>query len=165
MTSAPMPSVDIPPDQPEQPDQLEVMSADECTTFLGLSSVGRIAFVIAGRPMVFPVNYRWLADAPGPWVLLRTHPGHSVDMAPAEVAFEIDGIDHEHEQGWSVLVRGTLRHLDADEVERYVGTRFDPKPWVHDSRTAWLAIEPLLTTGRRLHPADYGWVLPSEGYL
>ena len=143
---------------------LEELSADECRRLLELTSLGRIAFITHGRPMLFPVNYRLLTGESGLWILLRTRPGNAIDEAPAHVAFEIDGIDPNHLQGWSVLVRGVLRHLDHNEIElfRY---RFDPKPWPQQERTSWLAIKPEITTGRRLRVAEPEWELPSEGYL
>jgi nitroimidazol reductase NimA-like FMN-containing flavoprotein (pyridoxamine 5'-phosphate oxidase superfamily) len=144
--------------------QLSELTRDECRLLLGLTSVGRIAFVIDGMPVVIPVNYRLLNDETGLWVLLRTRPGNTIDEAPEVVGFEIDGIDHDRHQGWSVLVRGALCHLDHNDVE-LLSRRFDPKPWVSEDRTAWLAIKPRIITGRRLEAAEQEWAFPSEAYL
>ena len=108
--------------------QLEELPYDECRLLLSLAAVGRIAFVVDGLPIVFPVNYRLLSDEGGLWILLRARPGGTIDGAPEEVAFEIDGIDHDHHKGWSVLVRGLLHRLDHNEIELF-SKRFDPKPW------------------------------------
>jgi uncharacterized protein len=144
--------------------QLEELSDDECRLLLGLGAVGRIAYVVDGLPIVLPVNYRLLNDDSGLWVLLRTRPGNTIDRAPQQVAFEIDGIDHDHQQGWSVLVRGVLHHLDRNEVELF-NKRFDPKPWAQEDRTSWLAIKPRTVTGRKLQAADPEWAFPPEAYL
>ncbi len=144
--------------------QMEELSDDECRLLLSLSAVGRVAFIVDGLPVVRPVNYRFLSDDSGLWILLRTRPGHAIDRAPKEVAFEIDGIDHDHQKGWSVLVGGILHHLDHNEVE-LVRWRFDPKPWPKQGRTSWLAIKPRTITGRRLKAADPEWALPPEAYL
>ena len=143
---------------------LEELSDEECRLLLGLAAVGRIGFVVDGLPVVLPVNYRLLTDEVGVWIVVRTRPGNSIDTAPAQVAFEIDGIDHDHKKGWSVLVRGALHHMDHNEVELF-NTRFDPKPWPKDDRTAWLAIKPQSVTGRRLLAAESEWELSSDGYL
>lgn len=143
---------------------VEELSDDECRRLLVESVVGRIAFVVDGRAVVFPVNYRMLTGESGLWILLRTRPGHAIDRAPEHVAFEIDGIDHSRHQGWSVLVSGLLHRLDHNEIElfRY---RFDPKPWPTEQRTSWLAVKPETVTGRRLRAAQNDWALPPECYL
>ena len=143
---------------------LEELTEGECRRLLSGTAVGRIAFVVDGRAVLFPVNYRLLTGESGLWVLLRTRPGNPIDAAPDHVAFEIDGIDESHQEGWSVLIQGTLRHLDHNELELF-RHRFDPKPWATEERTSWLAIKPEAITGRRLHAAESEWALPSEGYL
>ena len=142
--------------------QLEELSQDDCRLLLSLAAVGRIAFVVDGLPVVLPVNYRLLSDEAGLWILLRTRPGGTIAGAPEDVAFEIDGIDHDHHKGWSVLVRGVLHRLDHNEIELF-RKRFDPKPWPTADRTAWLAIKPRAITGRRIEAC--AWELPSDAYL
>ena len=78
-------------------------------------------------------------------------------------AFEIDGIDPAHQQGWSVLVRGTLHHVDPDAAE--FRERFDPEPWLVEERDAWLVVDPFAITGRRLHPAEPEWAFHVRAYL
>ncbi|GAC1374530.1 MAG: hypothetical protein NVS3B21_35620 [Acidimicrobiales bacterium] len=141
--------------------QIDDLDSDECRQLLSLSAVGRIGFVSEGLPIVLPVNYRLLSDDLGLWIILRTRAGSSVDGAPEHVAFEID---YDRHQGWSVLVRGTLHHLDHNEVE-LLSQRFDPKPWPRQDKNSWLAIKPTVITGRRLGGADREWELSSEAYL
>ena len=50
---------------------LEVLDWDECLALLGRSSLGRIAVVMNGRPLIFPVNFALDGDA----IVLRTDPG------------------------------------------------------------------------------------------
>jgi nitroimidazol reductase NimA-like FMN-containing flavoprotein (pyridoxamine 5'-phosphate oxidase superfamily) len=144
--------------------QLEELPEAECRLLLNLGTVGRIAFMAEGLPVVLPVNYRTVSDEYGLRIILRTRPGRLIDRAPKEVAFEIDGVDHERQRGWSVLVRGALHHLDANDSEQ-LSDRFDPKPWPRQERTSWLAIRPQTMTGRRLQAAEHEWDLPSEAYL
>lgn len=96
---------------------LDELSPEDCRMQLGLGTVGRLALVIDDYPLVVPVNYRLLNDEAGTAILFRTGSGSSVDRAPEHVAFEIDGIDHYHRQGWSVMVRGDLHHLDEAEID------------------------------------------------
>jgi hypothetical protein len=71
------------------------------------------------------------------------------------VAFEIDGIEADHHQGWSVLVRGVLQHVDPEAAGFH--ERFNPAPWIEIDRDAWLVIEPFAITGRRLRPPEFEW--------
>jgi nitroimidazol reductase NimA-like FMN-containing flavoprotein (pyridoxamine 5'-phosphate oxidase superfamily) len=145
---------------------LEQLSEQECLEFLRSRSVGRIAFNVDGFPFVVPVNYR-LVEAqgatPGAWIALRTRPGNVIDQAADDVAFEIDNVDKAHQEGWSVLVRGTLHEIDPDAA----ATRdcFDPHPWIAAERDAWLIIEPFAVTGRRLHAPEREWAFHARAYL
>ena len=42
---------------------------------------------------------------------------------------------------------------------------FDSEPWLLADRDAWLIIEPLVVTGRRLHPATCEWAFHMRVYL
>jgi nitroimidazol reductase NimA-like FMN-containing flavoprotein (pyridoxamine 5'-phosphate oxidase superfamily) len=141
---------------------LEELPYDECLRLLRERTVGRIAVVVNDFPVVLPVNYR-LVETSGPtWVAIRTRPGNVIDQAPMNVAFEIDSIDVLHEEGWSVLVRGTLHHVDPDAAD--FRERFDPAPWVADERNAWLVIEPFFISGRRLQSRGPDWFVNLRGY-
>ena len=75
-----------------------------------------------------------------------------------------DGVDYDHNQGWSVVVRGVLHHLDHNEIE-LLAKRFDPRPWLEQDRTSWLAIKPQVITGRRLLATQPDWAFSPEAYL
>jgi nitroimidazol reductase NimA-like FMN-containing flavoprotein (pyridoxamine 5'-phosphate oxidase superfamily) len=142
---------------------LETLSYDDCLRILRDQSVGRLAVVIDEFPIVLPVNYKLVGIDARVWVAIRTRPGNVIERAPINVAFEIDGIDPAHQEGWSVLVRGTLHHVDPDAAD--FRRRFDPEPWMDAERDAWLAIEPFAITGRRLHAAEREWAYHPRGYL
>src|SRR5436309_660056 len=98
---------------------LETLSNEECLRLLRDNEIGRIAFLADARPAVLQVKYRLVERrgiTPGTWIALRARPGNVIDRASVVVAFEIDGIDASHRQGWSVLVRGELRHVDVDSA-------------------------------------------------
>jgi nitroimidazol reductase NimA-like FMN-containing flavoprotein (pyridoxamine 5'-phosphate oxidase superfamily) len=128
--------------------------------------LGRIGIVVDDAPIVLPINYRLVeatGTTPGAWIAIRTRPGNVVDRAGLMVALEIDGIDPIGKQGWSVLVRGTLHHVDADAAG--FRDRFDSAPWLRDQRDAWLIIDPYSVTGRRLHPRTPEWAYHDRAYL
>ena len=142
---------------------LETLSPDDCQSLLRENTVGRVAFVANDFPIVVPVNYRFVENRGRTWIAFRTRPGNVIDQAAMKVAFEIDGIDPANRQGWSVLVRGTLHHVDPDAAG--FRERFDPEPWILADRDAWLIIEPFAITGRRLHPATREWAFHMSAYL
>ncbi|MFO7589594.1 MAG: pyridoxamine 5'-phosphate oxidase family protein [Acidimicrobiia bacterium] len=139
------------------------LTLEECTDLLRGGTVGRIAVLSEGAPVVFPVNYRLVETSAPTWLAVRTREGNVIDRAPLPVAFEIDDLDDQHHGGWSILVRGTLHHVDPDAAD--FRTRFDPEPWVTDERDAWLVIAPFSITGRSIATADPVWVFDPRAYL
>ena len=144
--------------------ELEGLSEKECLDLLRETSVGRIAFVVDDFPVALPVNYRVLEQGERIYILLRTEPGNVIDEAPLRVAFQIDGVDYYRRGGWSVLVRGTMRHLDSGEIAA-VSAASDPDPWVTHARDSWLVVEPLSMSGRRLGAAELEWAFHLRAYL
>jgi len=142
---------------------LEELDTEECIVLLKGEVVGRIAFVHEGLPVVLPVNYHLLETPTGIVLTLRTRPGGPIDRAPRAVALEIDGIDHSRQRGWSVLVRGSLRHLAARDNE--LQEHFRVVPWLPAEPDVWLVIEPVEISGRRLQAATVEWAFRAGGYL
>jgi nitroimidazol reductase NimA-like FMN-containing flavoprotein (pyridoxamine 5'-phosphate oxidase superfamily) len=143
--------------------ELLELSLEACVSLLRASVVGRLCFVADDWPVAIPVNYRLVETSGRRWLAVRTRPGNIVDRAPLKVAFEVDGVDPAHRRGWSVLVRGTLHHVDADAAA--FRERFDPDPWIVAEREAWLVVDPVLITGRELRGAEPEWPFVSEAYL
>ena len=136
---------------------LEELTFDECVALLEQHQVGRIGIMIDEYPLVVPVNYR-LVTLPGRcWLAIRTRPGSVIDRAGTFVAFEIDGIDPEPREGWSVVVRGTLHRVDPNVAD--FGLRFDPESWLRDNAQSWLVVDAFQVTGRTLREPAYQWEL------
>jgi uncharacterized protein len=142
--------------------ELQELPHEECLQLLREHTVGRIAVVVDGFPVVFPVNYRLVETSGLTWIVLRTRTGNVIEVAPMKAAFEIDGIDPIHRQGWSVLARGTLHHVDPDAAN--FRQRFDPQPWLA-GRDTWLVLQPFAITGRQLHAAETAWAFQVRAYL
>jgi hypothetical protein len=86
---------------------VETLPSDASLELLSSQSVGRVAFVLDGRPVILPVNY-----AVDGWTIVfrTTHGGKLVAASSgALVAFEADSFDRQNRVGWSVVARGTLR--------------------------------------------------------
>lgn len=129
--------------------RLEVISPDECLRLMAGEEIGRLALPTGGTPEIFPVNYA-LSDGE---VVFRTDEGLKLTLTErGNVAFEVDGIDREAREGWSVVVKGR-----ADEVtvhdnptlrERVSGLAL--YPWAEGDRGHWVRIVPSQVSGRRI---------------
>lgn len=128
---------------------IEVLDIDECHRLLDAHRIGRVAFVVAGEPRIFPVNYA----RDGRSVVFITAPGEKLDAAVINkpMAFQIDEWDTGAHTGWSVLVVGTAEEIgDPAEIERLAASA-PPVPWApHPTRSRWVRIRPTEITGRRL---------------
>lgn len=130
-----------------------------CRQLLGSASVGRIAFNGEPSPTILPVNYTMHQGV----VLFRTAEGSKLDAAAAGVAatFEVDGVDHDHDAGWSVVVRGRLTEMD-DPDDDLVAAADAIQPLVGGSRPYLVTLSTDEVTGRRIAP-DADWVRAHRG--
>jgi hypothetical protein len=127
---------------------LEELGRDECLELIAHCAIGRLAVVIDGRPLVFPVNF----TLDGTAVVLRTDAGTKLHAARnSPVAFECDGVDLEYHTGWSVLVTADAEEVhDAVEIERL--DRLPLGPWCPRPKPTWLRLRAKSITGRRIPP-------------
>ncbi|HSJ45675.1 MAG TPA: pyridoxamine 5'-phosphate oxidase family protein [Euzebyales bacterium] len=95
------------------------LDESECRRLLAANPtrLGRVAFVEDGDPnwpTVLPVNYAVIDDA----VYFRTFEGSKLYAAlrHQRVAFEVDAVDQEWNDGWSVLAVGSLDIVRDPEV-------------------------------------------------
>lgn len=131
---------------------LGVLTVEECIDRLRTARVGRLAFFDQGEPMILPVSHGMDGNA----VVFRTAPGSKLLIAENEmpVAFEADGIDADRRAGWSVVVRGTARTVEARaDIARLA--LLGVWPWADMAeRSHWIRISPKSVTGRVvIHPA------------
>ena len=143
--------------------RLEELSYEQCLELLRAGTIGRVGVVVDDAVAVLPVNYRLVETVGLTYVAFRTRPGNVIERADLNAAFEIDGIDAGHHEGWSVLVQGTLHHVDPDAAE--FRERFDPEPWLLAERDAWLIVVPWSISGRRLIAPPTEWHFHMRGYL
>lgn len=127
---------------------LIVMTLEECERLLVEGSIGRIALMTAGEPLILPVLYQYVHGT----IVFRTAPGEKLDAAwqNAAAAFEIDDWHTPTRTGWSVLIRGRTEavHDDAQVAEL---ESLGLEEWVPDSQpTTWVRIRPVEITGRRI---------------
>jgi nitroimidazol reductase NimA-like FMN-containing flavoprotein (pyridoxamine 5'-phosphate oxidase superfamily) len=127
---------------------LEVLDRDECVALLERSKLARIAVVVGGHPLVFPVNFTLDGDA----VVFRTDEGTKLHAARnGPVAFECDGVDSAYHTGWSVLGSGNAEEV-VNEAELARLARLPLGPWCPGPKSTWVRIRPRTLTGRRIPP-------------
>jgi nitroimidazol reductase NimA-like FMN-containing flavoprotein (pyridoxamine 5'-phosphate oxidase superfamily) len=126
----------------------EELSVGECLELLGAHSFGRLAVIVDGHPIVFPINYALEGDA----VVFRTAPGTKLSGAAlGQVCFEIDDVDEATQTGWSVIVQGVGNEITSTLDERSERLRaLEIQPWVPGERAHWVGILAQSVTGRRL---------------
>ena len=125
---------------------LEVLERSECLQLLARASLGRIGITSGALPTVLPVNFRLVDDQ----ILFRTARGTKLDAATenAVVAFEVDDMDPLAHTGWSVVVTGVARELQA--AERDALRSVPLARWAPDTDGRVVAISTDLVSGRRI---------------
>ena len=139
---------------------LERLDEAECLRLISPGGIGRLVFTGRYGLTVLPVNYklhdgaivfRTAQDSPT-GEDLRTGIAH----AEYQVAFEIDQINPETRDGWSVLIHGPAHHMSSD-AERAAVAESGVTPWPRGVHEHAIRITPTAITGRRLsHPDDAG---------
>lgn len=127
---------------------LSALDREECLKLIAPGGIGRVAYDDGEGPTVTPVNY--VLD--GETIIFRTSVAGRLNQnlaglpegAEVRIAFEVDQIDPERHEGWSVLLRGGARQLEGDEPSAEV------KPWPSEPRPARIRLAPKEITGRRL---------------
>jgi len=139
---------------------LEAMDEDECLRRLAADTIGRLAVIAGGAPMIFPVNY--VLD--GNDIVFRTAPGTKLLLAgvDAPVVFEIDEASKLFESGTSVMVHGNLQEV-VDPAERERLSWLPLRTWAPGDRDHYLRIAAHSVTGRRIGPAHADEGLGADG--
>lgn len=128
--------------------RLRELSPQECWSLIATGGVGRIATTTDDGPVILPVNF--IVD--NETVVFRTTAyGLIGRIGPAsEIAFEVDRLDEEMREGWSVLLVGAMERVeDPDEAAAALGSA-NLEPWVGGVRNLVVRVRPRRVTGRRV---------------
>jgi CBS domain-containing protein/nitroimidazol reductase NimA-like FMN-containing flavoprotein (pyridoxamine 5'-phosphate oxidase superfamily) len=128
---------------------LVVLGFDECLRRLASAPVGRVAFLVAGSPVVLPVNH----GLDGTSVVFRTTWGSKLQAAgaAADVGFEVDNYATAARTGWSVLVRGkTSLVYEAREIDRLEALGIRTWLSIDSEDGVWMRIRAEEITGREI---------------
>lgn len=126
----------------------EILDETSCWQLLGDAEVGRVVFTDGDDIEVFPVNF----VVGGRSILFRSAPGSKLELVAEhpDVAFEAD--DHDENEAWSVVVRGTARRLSFDDEIEQSGV-LALVSWTPTDKFNYVRITPDRVSGRRfVHP-------------
>jgi uncharacterized protein len=123
------------------------LTVSECLGLLGGSVVGRVALSTPLGPRIVPVNYATNGSA----IVFRTAPYSELGShgPRSEAAFEVDHLDYERQQGWSVVALGRLEEMTPEEVED-LREIWEPRPWAAGHRNFFLKLVWRELSGRRI---------------
>lgn len=130
------------------------LTADECRRLIGPGGVGRVLFVEPDRgPVAIPVNYRMDGDD----VVFRTSGGAAVigGIGQDRVSFDVDHLDEDLAEGWSVLLTGTARVI-TDPAEIASAGSLGIDPWAGGDRPTYVRLQVSQLTGRAIRANGRG---------
>jgi uncharacterized protein len=122
------------------------ISPRRCQELLESKSIGRVAWQAADGPQILPVTYACHDGT----IIFRTSPYGVLSelVRPTDVALEIDELDQESRQGWSVVVQGHAQGVaEPDQLVR-MWTVGGVVPWAPGVRNVFIQIIPHRITGR-----------------
>jgi nitroimidazol reductase NimA-like FMN-containing flavoprotein (pyridoxamine 5'-phosphate oxidase superfamily) len=124
------------------------LTIEECLELLSGGVVGRVAMSTPVGPRIVPVNYAMYGDA----IVFRTTPYSELGTYGwnNDLAFEIDHLDYDTHQGWSVVAIGRAELVEDPEELRDIKTTWDPRPWAPGARNLYMKLTWRDITGRRL---------------
>ncbi len=132
---------------------LQTLTTAECMAHIAAGGIGRFLFDDPGRgPVAIPVNYKMDGDD----VIFRTSgtSGVGAEMQvnatlAEKVSFDVDHLDEDLGEGWSVLLSGTAG-IVTDRAELEHVRTLDIVPWAGGDRDVYVRLTATEITGRRI---------------
>lgn len=122
------------------------LTVEECLDLLETQKLGRLAYVVDGRPRILPLNYALHQGS----VIFRTGLGDVLDtIHQHEVEFEVDHGEPDARTGWSVIVCGVAEEIWRPE-ELEISRQLSLRPWAPGNRDHYVRILSTAITGRRI---------------
>jgi nitroimidazol reductase NimA-like FMN-containing flavoprotein (pyridoxamine 5'-phosphate oxidase superfamily) len=124
------------------------LTIEECLELLSGGVIGRVALATPVGPRIVPVNYAMYGEA----IVFRTAPYSELGTYGwnTELAFEVDHIDYDKHQGWSVVAFGRAELVDDPAELKQIRDNWDPRPWAGGQRNLYMKLVWRDITGRRL---------------
>lgn len=124
------------------------LTVEECLELLHGGVIGRVALSTPMGPRIVPINYAMYEDA----IVFRTTPYSELGTYGwnTDLAFEIDHVDYEKHQGWSVVAIGRASLVEDPDELHDIRTHMDPTPWAGGRRHLYIRLVWRDLTGRRI---------------
>ena len=124
------------------------LGVSECRDLLAGGLVGRVAMATPVGPRIVPVSYTVHGDA----IVFRTAPYSELSTYgwDTDLAFEVDRLDYDAHQGWSVVALGRAEVVDDPEEVQRIRQAWEPRPWAPGSRNLYVKLAWRELTGIRL---------------
>jgi len=126
----------------------ELLPLAECVRLLATAAkkglTGRLGISTAQAPIIQPVNFTYHDRR----IVIRLGSGHLLDIISGSlVAFEVDDVDRDAHEAWSVLVRGLATPLEESELHAIAEVA--PTPLVPSPGDMIFVVRLDVVTGRR----------------
>jgi len=123
-----------------------MLDTHTCLELLRGETVGRLAVAIREHPDIFPINF--IVDHGG--IVFRTAEGTKLAAAVLgrAVAFEVDGVDEDSGEAWSVVLKGPASEIEKMD-ELFAAVELPLYPWHAAPKHRFVRIDPVEITGRR----------------
>jgi nitroimidazol reductase NimA-like FMN-containing flavoprotein (pyridoxamine 5'-phosphate oxidase superfamily) len=108
-------------------------------------TIGRLCVLDGNFPVAFPVNYRLHRDPDGDVIVIQTAGNTTIARSAGPASLEVDEVDLDTGEVWSVIVRGHLRR-----VPRGQGLP-ETEPLIATGRDQWLTLDVTSSSGRTFH--------------
>ena len=134
-----------------QAGRLVILEREECEHLLHQQTVGRVAVVLDGHPIIRPVNYRFRNSS----IIFQTDTGSKLSGIAEHpyVEFEVDGLDALRRTGWSVIVAGPAEEV-TNEGDIATFEHLGLEVWAVGHRSRWIRIRVRMMAGRRVEQYD-----------
>jgi nitroimidazol reductase NimA-like FMN-containing flavoprotein (pyridoxamine 5'-phosphate oxidase superfamily) len=138
------------------------LAEHECVDLLAGTTVGRVALCTPAGPRIVPVNHVLRGSA----ILFRTTADSELGTyaVGAELAFEVDHLDHERKRAWSVVALGRCAVVDDPEDLRLLASVEAPRAWAGGERPLALRLAWRELSGRRVGGLHWPHPVTPRGY-
>ena len=133
------------------------LSYEKCHELMSGGVFGRVAVSTPSGPRIVPVNYSVVDDS----IVFRTAPYSVLGTYArnAQLAFEVDHVDHEAHRGWSVVATGRGSLVDESDELAAIRAVWDPRPWAGGIRLLYVRLRWDELSGRDV---GGGWTRDNE---
>ncbi len=128
--------------------EVAALGPSDCWERLRGAPIARIGITVGALPVILPIFFRVVDRS----IVFRSSPGSKLAAATSGsvVAVEVDQVDPDSAEGWSVLVQGLAREVtDHGETNRLDALDL-PSVSVTDDGNRFVAVDVATITGRRL---------------